>query len=77
MAAPHGVTVPKDNPDTAVLDSLKGVKGAEFDKAYTQHVGLDGHKKAAAAFETKLVENRPSSDAAMTTPSLISSAALS
>jgi predicted outer membrane protein len=35
-AAPHGVIVPKDNSDTAVLDSLKGLKGAEFDKAYIE-----------------------------------------
>ncbi|WP_345817588.1 DUF4142 domain-containing protein (plasmid) [Paraburkholderia sp. PREW-6R] len=51
MAAPHGVTVPKDNSDTAVLDSLKPLKGADFDKAYITKVGLEGHKQAIAAFE--------------------------
>ena len=33
MAAPHGVAVPKDNSDTAVLDLLRPLKGADFDKA--------------------------------------------
>lgn len=51
MAAPHGVTVPKDNSDTAVLDSLKGLKGKEFDTAYIQKVGLEGHQKAVEAFQ--------------------------
>ena len=53
MAAPHGVTIPKDNSDIAVLDSLKGLTGPEFDKSYIQQVGLDGHKKAVAAFQTE------------------------
>lgn len=51
MAAPHGVVVPKDNSDTSILDSLKPLKGAEFDKAYIAKVGLEGHKQAIAAFE--------------------------
>ncbi|PRX89435.1 putative outer membrane protein [Paraburkholderia sp. BL6669N2] len=51
MAAPHGVEVPKDNSDTAVLDSLKPLKGKAFDQAYIQKVGLEGHKAAVAAFE--------------------------
>jgi putative membrane protein len=53
MAAPHGVTVPKDNSDMAVLDSLKGLTGPEFDKTYIQQVALDGHKKAVVAFQTE------------------------
>ena len=51
MAAPHGVTVPEDNSDTTVLDSLKSLKGADFDKAYITKVGLEGHQQAIAAFE--------------------------
>lgn len=51
MAMPHGATVPKDDADTTVLDSLKGLKGHAFDKAYIQQVGLDGHKKAVDAFQ--------------------------
>jgi putative membrane protein len=53
MAAPHGVKVPKDNSDTAVLASLKPLRGKEFDTAYIQQVGLDGHKKAVEAFKTE------------------------
>jgi predicted outer membrane protein len=51
MAAPHGVTVPKDNSATTVLDSLKGLKGKEFDNAYIKSVGVEGHKKAVEAFQ--------------------------
>jgi len=51
MAAPHGVEVPKDNSDTAVLNSLKPLKGKAFDQAYIQKVGLEGHKAAVTAFE--------------------------
>jgi predicted outer membrane protein len=54
MAAPHGIGVPKDNSDTAVLDSLKGLQGAEFDKAYIQKVGVEGHQKAVDAFQKEV-----------------------
>jgi predicted outer membrane protein len=49
-AAPKGVAVPKDNSDIAQLDSLKNLKGAEFDQAYIQQIGLAGHKEALEAF---------------------------
>ncbi|MFM0050123.1 DUF4142 domain-containing protein [Caballeronia grimmiae] len=58
MAAPHGVTVPKDNSDTAVLDSLKGLKGKEFDTAYIQKVGVEGHKQAVEAFQKEAQEGQ-------------------
>lgn len=50
MAAPSGVVVPKDNSDVQVLDSLKSLKGKQFDDAYIRQVALEGHKKAVAAF---------------------------
>jgi putative membrane protein len=53
MAAPHGVAVPKDNSDMAVLNSLSGLHGKAFDTAYIKQVGLDGHEKAVAAFQTE------------------------
>jgi predicted outer membrane protein len=53
MAVPRGVTVPKDNSDTAVLDSLKGLRGKEFDIAYLQQVALAGHKKAVEVFRNE------------------------
>jgi hypothetical protein len=34
----------------AQLDSLKKLKGAEFDQAYIQQIGLAGHKEALEAF---------------------------
>jgi putative membrane protein len=53
MAAPHGVAVPKDNSDTAVLNSLSGLHGKAFDTAYIKQVGLAGHEKAVAAFQAE------------------------
>ena len=61
MAAPHGVTVPKDNSDEAVLDSLRSLKDAEFDKAYAQKVGLDGHKEALDAFKKEASDGQNAS----------------
>ncbi|CAN7782932.1 DUF4142 domain-containing protein [Paraburkholderia hospita] len=58
MAAPKGVTVPKDNSDMAVLDALKGLKGKEFDQAYIQKVGLEGHKQAIAAFQKEISDGQ-------------------
>ena len=49
-AAPHGVTVPKDNSDPSVLESLKALSGKQFDDAYIQKVGVAGHKEAVEVF---------------------------
>lgn len=54
LALPPGVAVPKDNSDTAVLDSPKPLKGTNFDKAYITKVGLEGHQQAIVAFEKRL-----------------------
>lgn len=58
MAAPHGVTVPKDNSDTSILDSLRPLKDQEFDKAYAQKVGVEGHKEALAAFRKEISDGQ-------------------
>ncbi|MGF6768690.1 putative membrane protein [Paraburkholderia sp. GAS199] len=58
MAAPHGVVVPKDNSDASVIDSLKNLKGAEFDKAYITKVGVEGHHQAVAAFEKEITDGQ-------------------
>ncbi|MCC8392257.1 DUF4142 domain-containing protein [Paraburkholderia sp. MMS20-SJTR3] len=58
MAAPHGVTVPKDNSDQAVLDSLKNLKGKDFDTAYIQKVGLQGHEQALTAFKKQISDGQ-------------------
>lgn len=58
MAAPHGVTVPKDNSDAEILDSLKGLKGKAFDQAYIAKVGVEGHKQAVAAFEKEIADGQ-------------------
>jgi len=61
MAAPHGLAVPKDNSDVAVLNSLSGLHGKRFDTAYIRQVGLDGHEKAVAAFHAE-ADGRQSAD---------------
>lgn len=53
MATPHGAAAPKDNSDTALISSLKPLRGVAFDRAYLQKVGVDAHKKTIAAFETE------------------------
>jgi predicted outer membrane protein len=58
MAAPKGVTVPKDNSDTSVLDSLKPLKDKDFDKAYISKVGLEGHKQAVDAFQKEISDGQ-------------------
>lgn len=58
MAAPKGVTIPKDNSDTSVLDSLKPLKGKEFDNAYIKKVGLEGHKQALDAFQKEISDGQ-------------------
>jgi predicted outer membrane protein len=58
MAAPHGVAVPKDNSDPAVLDALKPLKGKAFDAAYIKSVGIEGHQKAIAAFQKEAQEGQ-------------------
>lgn len=56
LAAPHGVSVPLANADRSVLDSLQGLRGAAFDKAYTQKVGLEGHMQAVRAFQKEITD---------------------
>jgi putative membrane protein len=58
MAAPKGVTVPKDNSDTELLDSLKPLKGKAFDDAYISKVGLQGHTQAVDAFQKEITDGQ-------------------
>ncbi|WP_133645762.1 DUF4142 domain-containing protein [Paraburkholderia flava] len=51
MAAPHGVSIPKDNADQQALDALKPLKGKDFDTAYVQKLAVQGHKDAVAVFQ--------------------------
>ncbi|GAA3918673.1 DUF4142 domain-containing protein [Streptomyces gulbargensis] len=54
--APHGVEVPKDNSDIALLESLMPLTGADFDHAYVRKLGLESHRQAIAAFEKEAKE---------------------
>ena len=58
MAAPHGVSVPKDNSDPSALDSLKPLHGKQFDTAYIQHMGVQGHQDAMQLFQKEAQEGQ-------------------
>jgi predicted outer membrane protein len=58
MALPHDATVPEDNSDRAVLDSLKDLKGKNFDTAYIRKVGLRGHEQALTAFRKEIADGQ-------------------
>ncbi|MCA8093001.1 DUF4142 domain-containing protein [Burkholderia anthina] len=57
-ASPRGVDVPANNPDTAVLDSIKNLRGADFDKAYIEQVALAGEQKTISAFQAEIASGR-------------------
>ncbi|WP_322066675.1 DUF4142 domain-containing protein [Burkholderia ubonensis] len=57
-ASPRGVDVPHNDPDAAVLDSIKTLRGAEFDKAYIEQVALAGQQKAISAFQAEIAAGR-------------------
>ena len=44
--------------DSALVGKLQTLKGKEFDQAYIQKVGLEGHKQAIAAFEKEIAEGQ-------------------
>lgn len=58
MAAPHGVTVPMSNSDTSALDSLKALHGKDFDAAYIQKLGVQGHEEAVQVFQKEATEGQ-------------------
>ena len=57
-ASPRGVDVPRDDPDAAVLGSVKDLRGADFDKAYIEQVALSGQQKTLSAFQAEIASGR-------------------
>ncbi|MBN3756691.1 DUF4142 domain-containing protein [Paraburkholderia sp. Tr-20389] len=57
-ASPRGVDVPHNNPDTAVLDSIKTMRGAEFDKTYIEQIALADGQKTLSAFQAEIASGR-------------------
>ena len=55
---PSNVHVPKNDADHAVLESLRPLKGKQFDDAYIATVGLQGHKEAIAAFQREATDGQ-------------------
>jgi putative membrane protein len=50
-ALPASFKIPQNDPDHAVLESLRPLRGKQFDDAYIAKVGLQGHREAIAAFQ--------------------------
>jgi len=57
-AIPHGIEVPKDDPDNAVLDSVRDLRGGEFDKTYIENVALAGQQRAVSVFQAEAANGR-------------------
>jgi putative membrane protein len=57
-ASPRGVDVPHDDPETAVLDGIKDLRGADFDKTYIEQVALGGQQKTLSAFQAEIAAGR-------------------
>lgn len=57
-ASPRGVDVPHNDPDTATLDSIKNLRGAEFDKDYLEQIALTGEQKTLSAFQAEIAAGR-------------------
>lgn len=57
-ASPRGVDVPRDDPDTAMIDSIKNLRGADFDKAYIEQVALGAQQKTLSAFQAEIAQGR-------------------
>lgn len=57
-ASPRGVDVPRDDPDTAMIDSIKNLRGADFDKTYIEQVALGAQQKTLSAFQAEIASGR-------------------
>ncbi|MFD1559923.1 DUF4142 domain-containing protein [Paraburkholderia silviterrae] len=57
-ASPRGVDVPRNDPDMATIDSIKNLRGADFDKAYIEQVALAGQQKTLSAFQAEIASGR-------------------
>lgn len=57
-ASPRGVDVPNNDPDSAVLDSIKNLRGSDFDKLYIQQVALADERKALSVFQAEIAAGR-------------------
>ncbi len=57
-ASPRGVDVPRNDPDTAVIDGIKNLRGADFDKTYIEQVALGGQQKTLSAFQAEIASGR-------------------
>lgn len=57
-ASPLGVDVPRDDPNNTALDTIKNLRGADFDKAYIEQFALAGQQKALSAFQAEIASGR-------------------
>lgn len=57
-ASPRGIDIPRDEPDAAVLGSIRDLRGAEFDKAYIEQVALVDERKTLSVFQAEIASGR-------------------
>ncbi len=59
LASRKGIELPAQmmKEHQAQIDKLRKAKGADFDRMYIEHVGMDEHKKDIAAFERVIRES--------------------
>ncbi|MPW18087.1 DUF4142 domain-containing protein [Paraburkholderia sp. CNPSo 3157] len=57
-ATPRGVKVPRNEPDAAALDSIRNLRGGEFDKTYIEQVALGGGQRSLSVFKAEAESGR-------------------
>ncbi|MFC4158709.1 DUF4142 domain-containing protein [Chitinimonas lacunae] len=57
-ASKAGLQPPGDEPDPAVMSKLSGLTGADFDKAYIEHVAVKAHADAVSLFSLQAASGK-------------------
>ena len=57
-ASPRGIDVPNNDPEVAVLDRIKNLRGGEFDRAYIEQIALTGEQRAMSTFQSEIASGR-------------------
>lgn len=52
------VSTQRDDPNNTALDTIKNLRGADFDKAYIEQFALAGQQKALSAFQAEIASGR-------------------
>jgi putative membrane protein len=57
-ASPRGIDIPRDEPDAAVLGSIRDLRGGDFDKAYIEQVALVDERRTLSIFQAEIASGR-------------------